>query len=156
MPDIAIGAPNAETVYVYKTYPVAEVVATITPDRKEIKTTDTTLKVAACWHLKSKFELAQDISNLLSLPVVINASTFSHTDFSFALKLDQLHGRALFADQTNLVERNVTASTTEQCIDFDVVVTYFLADIFKPIDLELSYAVLDGVPDSEGIGHRRN
>lgn len=47
--DLAIGAPNAETVYIYKTYPVVRLNVNVTPLTKEIKTTDNSFKMKACW-----------------------------------------------------------------------------------------------------------
>lgn len=48
------------------------------------------------------------------------------------------------------MEVNDTATETETCIHMDANIQYNVADIFKPIDFEMSYEVLDGVPDSEG------
>lgn len=64
--------------------------------------------------------------------------------------LDQQHGRAKFPDNSNLMEVNDTAIQTETCVHMDATIQFNVADIFKHIDLEMSYEVLDGVPDSEG------
>lgn len=61
--DIAIGAPDLDIVYVYQSYPVAEVVAYIVPETKEITLTDASIKLKACWYLKSKHALTEKISN---------------------------------------------------------------------------------------------
>lgn len=47
--DLAIGAPNAESVYVYKSYPVVRLNVSVAPLSQEIKTTDKSLKMMACW-----------------------------------------------------------------------------------------------------------
>lgn len=47
--DLAIGAPNAESVYVYKSYPVVRLNVSVTPLSQEIKTTDKLMKMRACW-----------------------------------------------------------------------------------------------------------
>lgn len=60
--DFAIGSPNAEAVYVYKTYPVVRVAARIVAESNEIQTSDTKMKFKACWSLRSKYEIAQDTS----------------------------------------------------------------------------------------------
>lgn len=39
----------------------------------------------------------------------------------------------------------------EQCETYDLSVMSSLNDIYKPIDLDMYYEVLDGVPNSEGI-----
>lgn len=64
--------------------------------------------------------------------------------------LDKLHDRAKFPDNSNLMEVNDTIIQTETCVHMDANIQFNVADIFKPIDLQMSYEVLDGVPDSEG------
>lgn len=75
---------------------------------------------------------------------------FYLVDFNVKIILDQHYGRAKFPDNSNLMEVNDTAIQTETCVHMDATIQFNVADIFKPIDLEMSYEVLDGVPDSEG------
>lgn len=55
--DLVIGAPNADTVYLYKAYPVVRVIASVTPDRNQIQTDEVTVNVKTCLHLESAYEL---------------------------------------------------------------------------------------------------
>lgn len=66
------------------------------------------------------------------------------------IKIDQQFGRANFADKTNQLEFNTTVRSAEQCRDYDASVKFSIADIFKPIDIEMHHSVLDKVPDSDG------
>lgn len=51
---------------------------------------------------------------------------------------------------SNTKELNITAGEKEECINFNAMVKFSIADIFKPIDLNMNYVSLDGVPDTEG------
>lgn len=52
--DLAIGAPNAEAVYVYRSYPIVKINGTVYPLSKELRTNDTSFKFRICWSLKSE------------------------------------------------------------------------------------------------------
>lgn len=62
--DLAIGAPNAERVYVYKSYPVVRLNVSVTPISKELKTTDSSMKLVACWSYSSPHPIDFPIGNL--------------------------------------------------------------------------------------------
>lgn len=130
--DIAVGAPNAETVYVYKSYPVIRINATISPHSQEIKTTDRSFKFSACWSMETMHPIEFSVR------------------FHALIKLDGQLGRATFDDKTNLYEINSTITIDEQCVDLTTFVTFSIADIFKPIELEMAYNIIDGVPQ---VGH---
>lgn len=59
--DLAVGAPNEESVFVFRAYPVGQIEASITPNRNSLGTSDTSLELNACWRLATKhpFEHAQ-------------------------------------------------------------------------------------------------
>lgn len=126
--DLAVGAPNAETVYVYKAYPVIRINATISPHSQEIKTTDRSLKFSACWSMETMHPLDFSVRH--------NA----------IIKLDGQLGRATFSDKTNQYEINGTVTADEQCVELTAFVTFSIADIFKPIELEMAYNIIDDVP----------
>lgn len=68
--DFAVGAPNAEAVYVYKAYPVVKVIASVIPQSQELKTTDTKFDVRVCWQLESKFDIQIQSSKMTATPTV--------------------------------------------------------------------------------------
>lgn len=69
---------------------------------------------------------------------------------NIVVKVDPQFGRAKFADKTNQIEFNTTAKSIEECKEYDASVKFAIADIFKPIDIEMLYNILDKVPDSDG------
>lgn len=56
--DIAIGAPNSEVAFIYKTYPVVKVIAQLKPSQKRISLSDTKFNVEVCAY----FECAKKIN----------------------------------------------------------------------------------------------
>lgn len=126
--DLAVGAPNAETVYVYKAYPVVRINATMTPHSQEIKTTDRSLKFSACWSMETMHPLDFAVR------------------YHALIKLDGQLGRAKFDDRTNLFEINGTVTVDEECVELTAFITFSIADIFNPIELEMAYNIVDGVP----------
>lgn len=82
----------------------------------------------------------------------VNAKGLPVVGFKIEIRLDPQHGRVKFSDDptSNTKELNVTAGEAEKCLSFDALVKFSIADIFKPIDLNMNYVALDGIPDSEG------
>lgn len=68
--DLAVGAPNAETVYIYKAYPVVKVVATIIAETNELQTSDSSLTIKACWYLKSNTELKNNNISMFAFNIM--------------------------------------------------------------------------------------
>lgn len=128
--DLAIGAPNSESVYIYRSYPVVKINASITPNNQEIKTTDRSIKFSACWLMESPQPITFDVH------------------YHAIIKIDGQLGRAKFPDQTNLYEIHSTITGTEQCVDLSAIVTFSIADIFKPIELEMMYNIINVVPQN--------
>lgn len=128
--DIAVGAPEAEAVYIYKSYPVIRVNATISPFSQKIQTTDRSLKFDVCWLHESSFPIAFDVF------------------FSATVKLDGQMGRAVFEDRRNQYEINSKITSDEQCILLEAFVTFSIVDIFRPIELEMTYHVLNDISNN--------
>lgn len=134
-PDIAIGAPNAEKVQLYRSYPVAKVVASIVPDKRELAQTDNLVKATVCVHLQP---------NVLSL----NAETKLQLKF----KLDTQFGRASFhSDKTNERVWEIQATESKHCEDFELSIRPKVEFIFRPLELELHYENLN-VPSVSSPG----
>lgn len=62
--DVAIGAPGIDSVYLFKAYPVVSVVASIRSE-SEVKLSDTTMKLSACWNLVSPHSLKDKVSKFI-------------------------------------------------------------------------------------------
>uniref|UniRef100_A0A1I8P8N4 Integrin alpha second immunoglobulin-like domain-containing protein n=1 Tax=Stomoxys calcitrans TaxID=35570 RepID=A0A1I8P8N4_STOCA len=130
--DFAIGAPNAETVFVYHSYPVVTIKATISSQTREIKPGQTSFPVTVCYSIATNSHKvrAQD----LALHVIIDP---------------QVKRVRIASTNSNELQFNATASTQMQCRVLECNVRFSEADIFKPVELELHYQLVHGIPDSE-------
>lgn len=127
--DIAIGSPNTETVYIYKSYPVIRVNVTITPFSQEIQTTDKSFKFNVCWLYESMFPINFDVM------------------FNATVKIDGQMGRAFFQDRTNEYVITGNIRPEEQCVLLEAFVTFSIANIFRPIELDVVHYVLNDIRD---------
>lgn len=130
--DIAVGSPNTDTVYIFRSYPIIRAKTSITPDTREIQTTDKSFTFTVCWMYEST----------APIEVVVN--------FNATIKLDAQANRASFNNNKTeyLLSDQMTAH--KQCKHFTVNVKYSAADIYKPIDLEMGHNVLNRMPDYSG------
>lgn len=62
--DIAIGSPNSEAVFVYKTYPVVKVLASIMPSKTELSIDDGSIAIKVCASIITKTEIKDEIGKL--------------------------------------------------------------------------------------------
>lgn len=69
------------------------------------------------------------------------------------LKLDpdSINRRATFVENgNNILDLNTTAKTIETCLEYDASVKYSLEEIYKPIDIEMHYQLINPVPQDSG------
>lgn len=59
--DIAIGSPNSEAVYIFKSYPVVKFVGTITPSKSELSLDDTRFNMQVCASIDAMTIIENDI-----------------------------------------------------------------------------------------------
>ncbi|XP_055921034.1 integrin alpha-PS3 isoform X2 [Eupeodes corollae] len=130
--DLAIGAPNAESVFVYRSYPVVKIHATINSLSREIKPDQTKFQIKICYRLSTTSQKIQS------------------QDIAIRVSVDPQVKRVTLL-QTNSAELafNAAVGTENQCRLLDANVRFNTADIFKPIELEMHYDLINGVPDSE-------
>ncbi|KAH8246598.1 hypothetical protein KR038_003787 [Drosophila bunnanda] len=132
--DFAVGAPNAEALYLYRAYPVVKVHATVKSESREIKPEQDKVKITACYRLST----------------TAKATNVQQQELAIRLAVDPQLKRAKFAQtQTNEMSFKADAGLSEQCRVFEVQVRYSEKDIFTPIDLEMHYELTKKVPDSE-------
>lgn len=67
VPDLAVGAPNVDTVYVFKGYPVAIVTASITTTPEKLEQVQSQFTIKACWKLDTNATLKENSSNVFSI-----------------------------------------------------------------------------------------
>lgn len=133
--DFAVGAPNAEALFVYRSYPVVKLLASLTSQSREIKPDQNRVQVTACYGLKT----------------TSTQSTAQQQEMGIHIVIDEKLKRAKFTQtHSNTLSFNATAGMTQQCRVFDVEVQYSEKDIFQPIEMEMHYELTHKVPDSEG------
>ncbi|XP_016941080.4 integrin alpha-PS3 isoform X1 [Drosophila suzukii] len=132
--DFAIGAPNAEALYLYKAYPVVKVHATVKSESREIKPEQDKVKITACYRLSTS-STARDVQQ---------------QELAIRIAIDTQLKRVKFVQtQTNEMSFKADAGLGEQCRVFEAQVRYSEKDIFTPIDLEMHYELTKKVPDSD-------
>ena len=90
--DIAVGAPNSEKVYVFKSYPVIKIVATITSTQKKLKL-ENVIPIKVCVKFESNISVReQDVFYLNCFSVIkknANEQDIFHlNNFSLIKKLE--------------------------------------------------------------------
>ncbi|XP_037824553.1 integrin alpha-PS3-like isoform X1 [Lucilia sericata] len=132
--DIAIGAPNAETVLLYKAYPVVKIIATLKSDTREIKPGQSTFPLSVCYSISTKSNESRIQSQELDMHVVLDP---------------QVKRVTISSTNRNEMKFKAVAKTQTQCSIMDCNVKFIESEIFKPIELELHYNLVNQVPDSE-------
>ncbi|KAH8299896.1 hypothetical protein KR044_007351 [Drosophila immigrans] len=132
--DFAIGAPNAEALFLYRAYPVVKLQANVRSQNREIKPEQNRVQITACY----------------GLTTTSKASSAQQQEMAMRIVIDGQLKRAKFTQsQSNELSFNATAGTTQQCRVFECEVRYSEKDIFQPIELEMHYELTKKVPDSE-------
>lgn len=63
--DLAIGSPNSESVFIYKSYPVVDVNVRIIPSKTELSLEDTRFSLKICAKLESRMIVTSEIGEFL-------------------------------------------------------------------------------------------
>ncbi|XP_016972382.1 integrin alpha-PS3-like [Drosophila rhopaloa] len=130
--DFAIGAPNAEAVYLYRTYPVVKIHASLRLETRQIKPEQEKVKITACFRLSTTAKEVRVQKQELVIRVTI----------------DKKLNRAWFVKtQHNEMILRKTASPDENCTDFDIQLLHSKY-IFVPIDLNMHYELTQKIPHS--------
>lgn len=129
--DIAISAPNTEMVYIYRTYPVVKIVSDITSTKNQLSMEDTAFQINVCTHFESPTNIDQELEVFMQISV------------------DMLNNRASFSAQEPIKVMNNTIKINNYpyCWEYDVFVKSSLSDIFKPINIEVKYDLVKGIPE---------
>lgn len=123
--DLAIGAPNSDTVFIYKSYPVIEIKSSITSGISQISTTTGSTNLTACVYYASGKPLA--------FPVTIE----------FILNVDLQLRRAQLESGKHTQNFTVDLTQSEKCQTFPIIFKKMFVDIYKPIQLELRHRIPD-------------
>ncbi|XP_073811306.1 integrin alpha-PS3-like [Musca autumnalis] len=130
--DFAIGAPNAESVFVYRSYPVVSIKASISSQTREIKPEQTSFKATVCYSIATTSTKMK--SQELEMHVILDP---------------QVKRVQIASTNSNEMKFKATATTQNQCTVIDCNVRFNVETIFKPIEMELRYALANGIPNSE-------
>lgn len=129
--DIAIGSPSNDVVYVFKSYPVVKVMASIVSSKNEILLEEKSITIKVCAKLQTMTEMTNNV------------------DFSTSLMLDTQYNRASFSPREieKVLNETIKLNQMESCNDYTLHLRGTLADIFKPLTIEYRYEPIQGVPE---------
>lgn len=123
--DFAVGAPNIDTVYVFKSYPSIDIISEISSYTPQIDINTTSTRIQICMAYFTVQQLNFDVATL------------------FTIKLDPQVKRAQFSDDGQ-IEKTISVNLTpdNQCQDYTIQLKYNLGDVFVPIGLELHHKLV--------------
>ncbi|XP_050094026.1 integrin alpha-PS3-like [Anopheles aquasalis] len=127
--DLAIGAPNAETVYVYRAYPIVKVIATINLNQTRIPIGGASIEVEICF--TREFALKDGPS--------------FDVEMEYSLQLDLTYRRASFQNNASNPSSNVSSvGENGSCQKFLILITDSYATVDeskspKPVHIDLSF-----------------
>ncbi|XP_041675630.1 integrin alpha-PS3-like [Drosophila eugracilis] len=128
--DMVIGAPNAEALYIYRTYPVVKIYVTAKSESEEIKPYQDSVNITACYRITTPSQ----------------ANDVQQQRLNMRINIDKLLKRVKFAQtQTNELIFEANAGPSTMCRDFVVQVGY-KGEILTDIDLEIHYELSRKVP----------
>ena len=67
--DIAIGSPNSESVYIFKSYPVVDVIATVNSSKTQLSLTDTRFNLNICARMDTRMKIKDNIGETSKCPL---------------------------------------------------------------------------------------
>lgn len=128
--DFAVGSPNISTVYIYKTYPVVRIIATINAINTTIQTNEKKFQIQVCFRYESPFPIKFNVS--LNAFVSMNDS---RNFFTFKINDKCKHTNCTF-------NVNLSAKSEKICNLFEI------DRIILPNDVKirLTYDVINGMP----------
>ncbi|XP_050094025.1 integrin alpha-PS3-like [Anopheles aquasalis] len=131
--DLAIGAPNAETVYVYRAYPIVKVIATINLNQTRIPIGGASIEVEICF--TREFALKDEPS--------------FDVELEYSLQLDLTYRRASFQNNaSNPLSNTINLRQHKSCQKYNISVidSYTIArkeenETPNPVTIELTFNI---------------
>lgn len=159
-PDLAVGAPEAGAVFVYRAYPVARIRAHIRPLTGEIADVNGAIDFRACWRLerpRSTVVLASSGSGATVEELATETADGQLTPtIDFDIRMDALHGRVTTTDPAarTTIAFAAVATEREQCREYRVNARYVPDLVFRPMVLDMHYEVrkADRMPEEGAEG----
>lgn len=128
--DFAVGSPNNDTVYIYKTYPVVQIIATTKAINTTIQTNEKKFQIEVCFRYESPFPIKFNVS--LNAFVGMNDS---RNIFTFKINDKCNHTNCTF-------NVNLSANSKKICNLFEI--DWIILPI--NVDIGLTYEVINGMP----------
>ncbi|KAH8265351.1 hypothetical protein KR038_004985, partial [Drosophila bunnanda] len=130
--DLAVGAPNAEAVFLYRAYPVVKLYGTLRSGERQITPQQQRLNITACYRLSTTAKKKEVQEQVLAIRIVADSRTI------FALT------------QTSEMNYRVVVGPSEQCRILEMQVSFTQKDVYKPVDMHMHYAIAqkDSVQES--------
>ncbi|XP_061500980.1 integrin alpha-PS3 [Anopheles gambiae] len=133
--DLAVGSPNDEKVYVYRTYPVVKIDVDVTSSKRELTLEDTTFDLSIC--MNAIFATGQQFD----------------VQLNYELSVDAQVGRVTLPGVGgNKRNETITVTGTNECRRIDVRLKATAASIYKPVLVELSYELVRQLPADTDAG----
>ncbi|KAH8346896.1 hypothetical protein KR059_001980, partial [Drosophila kikkawai] len=125
--DLAVGAPNAEAVFLYRTYPVVKLYGTIRSKERQIRPQQKTLNITACYRLSTSAKKWEAQEQDLAIRIVADP-----------------HLKRITFVQTQTHELNYIAKVRQkwQCRELELQVSFDQRDVYKPIDVHMHYEIV--------------
>ncbi|XP_052897352.1 integrin alpha-PS3-like [Anopheles moucheti] len=135
--DLAVGAPNGETVYVFRSYPIVRVEARINSTKRELLAEGGVFQIAICW--------STDYPAGVPFPVALQ----------YTLDVDIQMGRASVSNRNNPGEhhKRVTIGRDPLCLEYNIVVNASPTTLYKPIAIEVEFGIAPSATPPKNGNH---
>ncbi|KFB51524.1 AGAP006826-PA-like protein [Anopheles sinensis] len=134
--DIAIGAPEGEAVYVYRTYPVVRIEARINSTKRELPAEGGTFEISCCWSAEFPAGIPFNVT------------------LQYKVDIDKLMRRASVRNvqsSGNVTDQVVLVGTRTECKQFLVNVTASHTTLHQPIIIDMEYMMSEqATPPKDG------
>lgn len=125
--DLAIGAPNAEAVLLYRAYPVVKLYGTVRADKRVIAPEQERLNITACYRLSTTAKEKEVQEQILAIRIVADS---------------QLKRVTSVLTQTNEINYRADVGLSEKCRVLEVQVSFNPKYVYKPIDVWMHYGIV--------------
>ncbi|XP_308917.4 integrin alpha-PS3 [Anopheles gambiae] len=123
--DLAVGAPNGEAVYVFRSYPIVRIEARINSTKRELPEEGGVFEIAVCWSTEYPAGVA--------FPVALQ----------YTLDVDGQMGRASVGNRSSpeAPHESVTVSGDPLCRQYSITVNASPTTLYKPIAIEVEFGM---------------
>ncbi|CAG9812133.1 unnamed protein product [Chironomus riparius] len=126
--DVAIGAPNSEVVFIYRSYPIIRINSILNLSKHFLNIDSKTINASFCakYSSKSKVDMAIKIKMILTLDPIFKRVTEIGTN------------------RTIIIE-TLILSKNDKCINYKLNIKTVLTKIFWPIEIKVDYDLVDKI-----------